>query len=61
MIEAKDHPAVKEIIQWLRENKARFKHLTEADIDGVSSKICRFATVSTLHGCPPQEIESIAS
>ncbi len=61
MIQAKDHPVFKESIQWLRENRERFSRLTEADIDSIPSEISRSATVSTLHGCPPQEIESIAS
>ncbi len=61
MIQAKDHPAFKECIRWLKENQARFKHLTKADIDAIPPEICRSTTVSTLHGCPPQEIESIAS
>ncbi len=61
MMEAKDHPVFKECITWLMANKDRFTHLTEADIQAIPSRICRSATVSTLHGCPPQEIESIAS
>lgn len=35
--------------------------VTEADIDAVSSRVCRSITLSTLHGCPPQEIERIAT
>lgn len=37
-----------------------FQNVTREDIEGISSKICNSATISTLHGCPPQEIESIA-
>ena len=34
----------------------------EADyIDGISPRVSRSVTVSTLHGCPPDEIERIAS
>ncbi|MCD8300936.1 MAG: putative selenate reductase subunit YgfK [Clostridiales bacterium] len=61
MIEAKDHPVFKECIDWLRSHLNSFEHLTEADIDAIPSDICKSATVSTLHGCPPEEIESIAS
>lgn len=61
MIEAKDHPVFKECIQWLKDHKDSFTKLTEEDIDNIPSDICKSATVSTLHGCPPQEIESIAS
>lgn len=61
MIEAKDHPVFKECIAWLKEHKDSFTRLTESEIDAIPSDICKSATVSTLHGCPPQEIESIAS
>lgn len=61
MIEAKDHPVFQECIQWLKDNKECFTNLTEEEIDQIPSDICKSATVSTLHGCPPQEIESIAS
>ena len=37
-----------------------FKHMTKEDIENISPEICNSATISTLHGCPPQEIESIA-
>ncbi len=61
MMEAKDHPVFKACIAWLKAHKEEFTHLTEEDIDRIPSRICRSVTVSTLHGCPPQEIESIAS
>lgn len=61
MMEAKDHPVFVESIRWLKENRGRFCRLTEEDIDNIPSRICRSATVSTLHGCPPQEIEGIVS
>jgi len=32
-----------------------------AYIDAIPARVCDSATVSTLHGCPPQEIEAIAS
>ncbi|HWS30529.1 MAG TPA: putative selenate reductase subunit YgfK [Clostridia bacterium] len=32
-----------------------------AYIDAISPRVCTGVTVSTLHGCPPQEIESIAT
>ena len=55
MMEAGEHPVFQECIQWLRENRDRFTHLTEEDIDRIPSDICKSVTVSTLHGCPPQE------
>ncbi len=33
----------------------------EAALDGISGEICSSVTLSTMHGCPPAEIEAIAS
>ncbi len=38
-----------------------FSRMTREDIEQISPEICNSATISTLHGCPPQEIESIAT
>lgn len=38
-----------------------FKHMTKEDIEKIPAQICNSVTISTLHGCPPKEIESIAS
>ncbi|MDO5716194.1 MAG: selenate reductase [Tissierellia bacterium] len=38
-----------------------FNHVDEAFIEGISPKICRSMTLSTMHGCPPEEIEAIAT
>ncbi len=38
----------------------QFEHVTAEDIKGFNSKICRSITLSTLHGCPPDEIERIS-
>lgn len=37
-----------------------FSHMTKEDIEAVSASVCNSVTLSTLHGCPPQEIERIA-
>lgn len=37
-----------------------YQNMTKEDIEQISPKICNSATISTLHGCPPAEIESIA-
>ena len=42
--------ALKEFFPELREH-----------IDGISPRVCRSVTLSTLHGCPPDEIERIAT
>ena len=46
--------------QYLLDHVDSFKHVTAEDIESISSNICNSATLSTLHGCPPQEIERIA-
>lgn len=47
--------------QWAKDNLARFSNVDEAYIDAINPHICTSITLSTLHGCPPQEIERIAS
>lgn len=61
MKDAKDTAVFKESIQWLKEHIDSFSKVTLADIEKISSRIGTSVTVSTLHGCPPQEIESIAA
>lgn len=61
MREAGSTPVWKESIRWLYANIHRFTHVTLSDVEKISSRICRSVTVSTLHGCPPQEIFGIAS
>ncbi|MFP3154256.1 putative selenate reductase subunit YgfK [Lachnospiraceae bacterium ZAX-1] len=59
--DAGDTPVFKESIAWLKANIDRFEKVTLADVESIESVICTSATVSTLHGCPPAEIERIAS
>ncbi|MDO5755589.1 MAG: putative selenate reductase subunit YgfK [Tissierellia bacterium] len=59
--DASDTEVFKESIQWLRDNLDQFNHLTEEDIDAIDPVVCNTVTISTLHGCPADEIESIAS
>lgn len=59
--DASDTPIWKECIEYLMANADRFENIDGAFIKNIPSTICRSATVSTLHGCPPEEIESIAS
>jgi len=51
----------KQCIQWTIENLSQFKHVDKHLIDSLSSKISDSITLSTLHGCPPEEIERIAT
>lgn len=44
----------------LKEMLPRFKNIDEAFVDSISPQICNSITLSTLHGCPPEEIEAIS-
>lgn len=61
MKDASETAVFKECRQWLLENLNRFSHLTREDVESISPNICNSITLSTLHGCPPDEIERIAS
>ena len=46
---------------WTEQNLHRFAGLSAADVDAFDAKVCKSITLSTLHGCPPEEIERIAT
>lgn len=46
--------------EWAKSNIDLFKQFDSKYIETISPVICRSITLSTLHGCPPQEIERIA-
>ena len=46
-----------EIEKWL----PGFKHFTKADLDDVSPNICTSLALSTMHGCPANEIQGIVN
>ncbi len=54
-------PIWQECIAWARANLSRFQHIDAAFLDGLDDAVCKSITLSTLHGCPPAEIERIAS
>ena len=60
MKDASQTPVFKECRQWLADHAERFSHFTREDAEAVPARITDSATLSTLHGCPPQEIERIA-
>lgn len=61
MIEAKDTEVFKECINWALEHVNEFKNVDEKYIRSISSNVSNSITESTLHGCPPAEIERIAT
>ena len=46
---------------WAKAHLSDFEGLTAAEVDAFSPQVCRSITLSTLHGCPPEEIERIAA
>ena len=46
---------------WASVNLGRFEHVDQAFVDSVSPRVSASVTESTLHGCPPAEIERIAT
>ncbi|WP_349669236.1 putative selenate reductase subunit YgfK [Lacrimispora sp.] len=60
MMDAKDTETFHACRQYLLEHLEQFENVTKEDIESISSQICNSVTLSTLHGCPPQEIERIA-
>ncbi|MDD2213366.1 MAG: putative selenate reductase subunit YgfK [Oscillospiraceae bacterium] len=49
-----------ECTDWLLAHLDRFEQVDQAYAETISPQVCRSITLSTLHGCPPQEIERIA-
>lgn len=45
---------------YLLDHIDQFEHLTVKDVERISPQISSSITLSTLHGCPPEEIEKIA-
>lgn len=52
-------PVWKAAQDYALSNRERLK-LTSEEIRAISPRVCRSITLSTLHGCPPKEIERIA-
>lgn len=47
--------------ETLINNMDLFSNFTKEDLEKISPVVCPSITLSTLHGCPPQEIERIAN
>ena len=50
-----------ECTEWTLANLQLFTQIDEAYVCAISPRVCNSITLSTLHGCPPDEIERIAS
>ena len=58
--DASQTPVWKECREFLLNNLGLFKNIDKDFVEGISPKVCKSITLSTLHGCPPAEIERIA-
>lgn len=61
MQNAENTPIWKECKQAAYKYLPQFKEIDKAYIDSISPQVCRSITLSTLHGCPPDEIERITT
>ncbi len=61
MKDASDRPVFRDSIAWLKDNISLFDKVDEAFVDSISPQVSASITESTLHGCPPDEIERIAT
>ena len=61
MKNARNTEAWNRCYSYLAHNIASFKVFTQMDLDAISPAVSTGITLSTLHGCPREEIEKIAS
>jgi len=57
---AENTPVWKECKEWALSHVDFFGNLNKTYIENISPHVCSSITLSTLHGCPPEEIERIA-
>ena len=61
MKNAADTEVWQECLSWTLDNLERFQKVDEAFVRSIPAKVSSSITESTLHGCPPAEIERIAT
>ena len=61
MKDASNSEVWQECLNWSLANLDRFQNVDEAYVKAVPPKVSASITESTLHGCPPDEIERIAT
>lgn len=60
MRDASQTDIYRECRQWILDHADRLSHMSREEAEHLPSCICSSVTLSTLHGCPSQEIEKIA-
>lgn len=61
MMDASETESWKACKDWTLANLDKFANVDEAYVQAISPKVSHSITESTLHGCPPDEIERIAT
>ena len=61
MMDASQTEVWKECMDWALANLDKFQNVDDAYVKAISPKVSDSITESTLHGCPPDEIERIAT
>ena len=61
LLDASATPAFVEATGWLEENLGRFTRFDRARLERITARLADSVTISTLHGCPPDEIERMAA
>ena len=59
MKDASGTEAFRECLAVLARRMGDFRHFTPDDLAAISPNLCNNVTISTMHGCPPAEIERI--
>lgn len=59
--DASNEKCFKECKQWLLDHLDLYPSIDAAYINSIPSRICNTCTLSTMHGCPADEIEKIAT
>jgi len=60
MVDASATPVFQACRAWVEGHLAQLTHFTREDLDTLSPRVSRSVTLSTMHGCPADEIERIA-
>src|SRR5665647_2081721 len=60
MVDASNTPVFRECRTWIEAHLGELTHFTREDLDTLSPQVSRSVTLSTMHGCPADEIERIS-
>jgi putative selenate reductase len=61
MVDSSGTAIFRECGTWVEEHLSDLSHFTREDLDAISPQVSRSVTLSTMHGCPADEIERIAT